>query len=216
MTRQVDLTLYVVLDTGTTPPDRIPDLALAVVHGGATILQIRDKTSSARQLVDLARTVKARVRPLGVPVVLNDRVDIAAAAGVDGAHVGQDDLPPDAARSILGPDAIIGLSVTCAEEVTTVDPAVVDHVGLGPIFATSTKPDAAPSLGANGFRSVREMLNLPVVAIGGIGIRNVEDAIAAGADGIAVVTAVAHADDPQSAARHLLSLIQDARRRTAR
>jgi thiamine-phosphate pyrophosphorylase len=214
--RQVDLSLYVVLDAGTTPLEHIPDLAEAVGHGGATVLQLRDKTSSARRLIELARTVKTRVRALGIPVIVNDRVDVAAAAGVDGAHIGQDDLPAEAARSILGQDAIIGLSVTCMDEVEPVDPAVVDHVGLGPIFTTSTKPDAAPPLGVDGFRSVRKRLDLPVVAIGGIGMGNAGDAIAAGADGIAVVTAVAHAADPQAAARQLLAIIRLARRRTAR
>jgi thiamine-phosphate pyrophosphorylase len=211
----VDLGLYVVLDTATTPPARIADLADAAARGGATILQLRDKTSSARRLIELAGAIRARVAGMGVPLIVNDRVDVALAAGADGAHVGQDDLPSPAARAIPGPDAIIGLSVTSMDEIGTVDPAVVDHVGLGPIFATSTKLDAAPPLGAMAFRCIRGRLDLPVVAIGGIGLHNAGDAIRAGADGIAVVTAVAHAADPEAAARQLLSAVRDARERGA-
>jgi thiamine-phosphate pyrophosphorylase len=216
VTRSVDLGLYLVLDAATTPPERFPDLALAAVQGGATIVQVRDKTSSARALIRTVRAVRARLAGTSVPVIVNDRVDVALAAGADGAHVGQDDLPPKAARAILGPGAILGLSVTTEAEIGTVDTAVVDHVGLGPLFATATKPDAAPPLGPERFQAIRRQLQLPVVAIGGIAIDNAESAIFAGADGIAVVGAIARSSDPRAAARALATLVARARSARAR
>ncbi len=216
MRRPVDLGLYLVLDAATTPPERFPDLAEAAAQGGATVVQIRDKTSGARALIRTVRAVRARLAGTSVPVIVNDRVDVALAAGADGAHVGQDDLPPKAARAILGPDAILGLSVTNEAELDTVDPTLVDHVGLGPLFATATKPDAAPPLGPERFQAIRRQLQLPVVAIGGIAIGNAESAIFAGADGIAVVGAIARSSDPRAAARALASLVARARSARAR
>ena len=185
--RPVDLSLYLVLDAGITHPERFAELALAAVKGGAGIVQIRDKTGTARQMIATTRRVIAAVRPLGIPVVVNDRVDVALAAGADGAHVGQDDLPAADARALLGPDAILGLSVTNEAEIATVDPAIVDHVGLGPLYATRTKPDAATPLGRHGFHAIRRRLALPVVAIGGIDAGGAQGAVEAGADGKVVL-----------------------------
>lgn len=214
MRTSVDLSVYLVLDRATTPLERFADLAEAAVAGGATVVQVRDKTSVIPALIAAIGTVRARLAGSGVPVLVNDRVDVALAAGADGAHVGQDDLPPAFARAILGPNAILGLSVSGESELATVDPALVDHVGLGPLFATQTKPDAAPPLGLEGFRRLRARLNVPVVAIGGIGPDNAADAIAAGADGIAVVSAIAGAADPCAATRSLA--LEVSRARTAR
>lgn len=216
MRRPVDLGLYLVLDAATTPPAAFPALAEAALQGGVTVVQVRDKTSSARDLIRTVRAVRARLAGSTVPVIVNDRVDVAVAAGADGAHVGQDDLPPAAARAILGKDAILGLSVTHEAEIETVDPALVDHVGLGPLFATDTKPDAAPPLGVGRFQAIRARLKLPVVAIGGIGIANAESAIFAGADGIAVVSAIARSSDPKGAARVLATLVARARQARGR
>lgn len=212
MRRPVDLSVYVVLDLETTPPDAIVPLAQAVAAGGATVLQLRDKRGPARRTVELARALIAAV---ALPLVVNDRVDVAIAAGAAGAHVGQDDLPPLAARAILGPDRVLGLSVTGAAEIATVDPTIVDHVGLGPIFATTTKPDAAPPLGTQSFAAIRSALPLPVVAIGGIGPANAAEAIQAGADGIAVVSAVATAADPAATTAGLVEIVARARRARA-
>ncbi|HWL71577.1 MAG TPA: thiamine phosphate synthase [Geminicoccus sp.] len=216
MSRRVDLRLYVVLDEATTPPAAFAELAEAAVAGGATAIQLRDKRSSARSLIALAQAVRARLHGRNVPVIVNDRADLALAAGADGVHLGQDDLPAEYARAILGEDAIIGLSVTCEAEIGAVDPALVDHVGLGPIFPTGTKPDAAPALGPERFATIRRQLDLPVVAIGGIGQGNVAEAIRAGADGVAVVSAVARAADPTAAARALMIEIERAGRESGR
>jgi thiamine-phosphate pyrophosphorylase len=216
VSRSVDLRLYVVLDEATTPPAAFADLAEAAVSGGATAIQLRDKRSGARSLIALAQAVRARLHGRNVPVIVNDRADLALAAGADGVHLGQDDLPAEFARAILGQDAIIGLSVTGEAEIGTVDPALVDHVGLGPIFPTGTKPDAAPALGPERFAAIRRLLALPVVAIGGIGQDNAAEAIRAGADGVAVVSAVARAADPAAAARALLAEIDRAIRESGR
>ncbi|WP_027135948.1 thiamine phosphate synthase [Geminicoccus roseus] len=216
MSRNVDLGLYLVLDAATTPPTSFPALAEAAVQGGAMIVQVRDKTASAQALIRTVRAVRARLAGSPVPVIVNDRVDVAVAAGADGAHVGQDDLPPAAARAILGKDRILGLSVTSEAEIETVDPAVVDHVGLGPLFATATKPDAAPPLGVERFQAIRSRLKLPVVAIGGIGMDSAESAVFAGADGVAVVSAIARSSDPRAAARALSTLVARARQARGR
>lgn len=207
-----DLSVYVVLDLDTTAAAAIVPLAKAAAAGGATLLQLRDKRGPARRMVDLARALIATV---DLPLIVNDRVDVAVAAGAAGAHVGQEDLPAAAARAILGPDRILGLSVTAPGELDTVDPALVDHVGLGPIFPTATKPDAAAALGVAGFAAIRRRLALPVVAIGGLGPDNAAEAIAAGADGIAVVSAVATAADPAAATARLAALVARARRARA-
>ena len=209
-----DLRLYLVLDAATTPARDFAGLAEAAVRGGATLIQIRDKLAPARSLIATVHAVRARLVGTGVPVLVNDRVDIAFAAGAEGVHVGQDDLPPAAARAILGKDALIGLSVGKPEECETVDPALVDHVGMGPFASTATKADAGTALGPERFAALRKRLALPVVAIGGIGPANAEAAIFAGADGIAVVSAIAHAPDPTAAAKTLAHLV--ARARTAR
>lgn len=212
MRPRLDLSVYVVLDLDTTAAAAIVPLAQAAAAGGATLLQLRDKRGPARRTVELARALLAAV---DLPLIVNDRVDVALAAGAAGAHVGQDDLPAAAARAILGPDRILGLSVTGAHEIETVDPALVDHVGLGPVFATATKPDAAAPLGVEGFAAIRRRLALPVVAIGGLGPDNAARAIAAGADGIAVVSAVAGAADPAAATARLVALVAQARRASA-
>jgi thiamine-phosphate pyrophosphorylase len=153
------------------------------VAGGATIVQLRDKDADDATLVAAARALRAELAPLGVPLIVNDRVAVAEAAGADGVHIGQDDGDPAAARARLGADALIGLSVTRAAEIATVDAGVVDYVGLGPVFATATKPDAAPALGLAGARAIAARLPVPWIAIGGIDAANAADVIAAGDTG---------------------------------
>jgi thiamine-phosphate pyrophosphorylase len=186
---------------------------LAGVAGGATIVQLRDKQADDATLVAAARALRAELAPLGVPLIVNDRVAVAEAADADGVHIGQDDGDPAAARARLGADALIGLSVTRAAEIATVDAGVVDYVGLGPVFATATKPDAAPALGLAGARAIAARLPVPWIAIGGIDAANAADVIAAGAAGIAVVSAICAADDPAEAAAALRRAIAEGSRR---
>jgi len=178
------------------------------VAGGVTIVQLRDKDASDDDLTALARALRAELAPRGMPLIVNDRPAVAVASGADGVHVGQEDGDPRAARRLIGPDAILGLSVTQAAEVATVDGAIVDYVGLGPVFSTATKADAAPPLGLDGFRSVGAMLPVPFVAIGGVDAANTGAIRAAGAAGVAVVSAICAAPDPKAAAAALRAAME--------
>lgn len=211
MSPRFDLSLYLVTDPEMTARRGLVETVGAAVAGGVTMVQLRDKEAPARALAEAGRALLALLRPLGVPLVVNDRVDVAHAIGADGVHVGQSDLPPAAARAILGPAAIVGLSITAAAELSTLDGAV-DYVGLGPLYPTGTKTDAAPALGEAAFTAIRREIACPVVAIGGLNLANTARTLAAGADGLAVVSAVCAAADPCAAAQQLRAAIAAARR----
>jgi thiamine-phosphate pyrophosphorylase len=210
MAARFDPSLYLVTDPEMTARRGLVETVAAAIDGGVTAVQLRHKDGPARLMIEAGRALKALLGPRGISLIVNDRVDVAHAIGADGVHVGQGDLPPAAARAILGPHAIIGLSITQEEELGTFDPAVIDYVGLGPIFSTGTKTDAAPALGDAGFAALRHRLSCQVVAIGGITAANAGRAIASGADGIAVVSAICAADDPRAAARILRAAVDAA------
>lgn len=212
-----DLSLYLVAGVPDLPDGRILiDLVMAAVAGGATMVQLRDKSSDARLLVEQARALKAVLTPLGVPLIVNDRADIALAANADGLHVGQSDLSPADARKIVGSGRILGLSAGTADEARGATRRYADYVGIGPLYASVSKADAGPALEAAGFAALRRQLSaLPAVAIGGIGSDNAGAAIVAGADGVAVVSAICRAEDPEAAARSLKQAVEQARLRAA-
>ena len=205
-----DLSLYLVIGPDTTAGRDVTSVALAAVRGGATMIQLRYK-AGASEIMQSAREVIEVLRPTGVPVIINDRVDLARALGAQGVHVGQGDTPPADARRILGEDAIVGLSITDRAQIGAVDPAVVDYLGVGPVFATSSKADAAPPLGLEALSDIARSVRLPVVAIGGITEENAAAVIRAGADGLAVISAICAANDPESATRTLVARIDEAR-----
>jgi thiamine-phosphate pyrophosphorylase len=182
----------------------------AAVAGGVTVVQLRDKDASDDDLTALALALRAELAPRGVPLIVNDRPKAAKAAHADGLHIGQEDGDPHAARALVGPDMILGLSVTNVSEVMTVDPAVVDYVGLGPVFNSATKADAAPPLGLEGLRTVGAMLPVPFIAIGGINAGNAEAVMSAGVAGVAVVSAICAAPDPRRAADGLMRAVATA------
>lgn len=215
MKPRFDLSLYLVTDPAMTARRGLHATVAAAVEGGATLVQLRDKEGPAQALVETARALRALLAPRGIPLVVNDRVDVARAAGADGVHLGPGDLAPAAARAVLGPDAIIGCSVAAESQLAAVD-AAVDYVGLGPIFPTGTKPDAAAALGEARFAAIRRQIRLPVVAIGGITAANAARAVAAGADGVAVVSAICAAEDPRAAAQALRRAVARARAVRAR
>ena len=203
MRRLPDLRLMLVTDAAMTARRGLADTVRAAVDGGVTVVQLRDKHAPDAEQIALASALQDVLVPRGIPLVVNDRPAVARAVGAAGLHIGQDDGDPAAARAIIGSDAILGLSVTRADEVATVDPAVVDYVGLGPVFATGTKADAATPLGLDGLRAVGALLPVPFVAIGGIDAGNAGAVMATGAAGIAVVSAICAADDPRAAAAAL-------------
>ncbi|HZI05186.1 MAG TPA: thiamine phosphate synthase [Archangium sp.] len=212
MSRPVpDLSVYLVTDRLLARGRELVDVVLAAVRGGATVVQLREKESSARETLELGRALLERLRPLGVPLIVNDRVDLALALGADGVHVGQGDLPPEVARRLLGPKALVGLSITGPADLPTLDPAVVDYAGVGPIFPTGSKADATPALGLEELARLRRLLPVPIVAIGGITAANAAAVIAAGADGVSVVSAICSADDCEVAASALVRAVREGR-----
>ena len=200
--RDPDFRLYLITDSDLAGERSLLDIVGQAVSGGVGLVQLRDKHAEARDLLELARALKALLAPKDVPLLVNDRVDVAAAAGV-GCHIGQSDLPPEAARAILGEDAILGLSLDRVEQASAADPACLDYVAHGPFAATGSKTDAGRPVGPEGIAGVRALTALPLVAIGGIDATNAADAIEAGADGVAVISAIMAAGDPRSAAMDL-------------
>lgn len=206
-TSGLDLKLYLVTDPDLTGERSLIDVVDQATAGGVGLVQLRDKGADARGLLAMANALKALLQPKGVPLVVNDRVDVAAAAGV-GCHIGQSDLPPSAARAILGEEAIVGLSLDHVDQTQAADPACLDYVAHGPFAATGTKADAGKPVGIEGIERVRALTALPLVAIGGIDVTNAADAIAAGADGVAVISSVMAARDPRAAAQALRDAVE--------
>lgn len=206
-----DPSLYLVTDPALGRGRPLLEIVAAAVRGGVTLVQLRDKQADGRALLAEARALVELLTPLGVALIVNDRVDVAVAAGAAGCHVGQSDLPAAAARALLGPDALLGVSLDAVEQAVDIDPVMVDYVAHGPFAATATKADAGGAVGGEGIARVRALSRLPLVAIGGLDAGNLGPAITAGADGIAVVSAIMAAPDPAAASRELAAAIAAAR-----
>lgn len=216
--RPVDISIYVVLDPSASVGRPLVEIARAAVTGGATILQYRDKHAATGTMVATTRALMAALAGRGVPLVVNDRVDVALAAAADGVHVGQDDMSAADARRLLGPDAIIGLSLNSVVEADAADLAVLDYVVGQCAFATASKADAPPPIGVAGIAEIAAAVRrrdpaLPVGAISGITEANAGSVIAAGIDGVAVISAVGAAADPVAATRSLRHAVDAARTR---
>lgn len=183
-----------------------------LIDGGVSLVQLRAKQMPALHFYEQARLVAARG---GLDLIVNDRVDVALSAGINGVHLGQDDLPPDAARRLLGPDAVIGYSTHSVEQAVAALALPISYVAIGPIFQTATKADTAPVLGLEGLRAVRRAIGAaPLVAIGGITAANACDVIEAGADSVAVISAVLSQPDRIAATTRLLIQSLPAQRQT--
>jgi thiamine-phosphate pyrophosphorylase len=211
MRHRPPLELYLITDRRLVGARGIEAVVAAAVRGGVTLVQLRDDATPADELVTLARRLKQLLAPGRVPLIVKNRLDVALAAGADGVHVGQSDTPVAEARGRLGPEAILGLSITDPLQLAGVVPAGIDYLGVGPIHATGTKPDAAPPMGLDGVRACRAATSLPIVAVGGIDAGCAAAIIRAGADGIAVVSAICAAPDPERAARELAQALRAAR-----
>jgi thiamine-phosphate pyrophosphorylase len=212
----VDWSLYLVTDRALSLGRSIEEVVLAAVDGGVTAVQLREKECSTREFVDLARSLKKLLAPRGVPLLINDRIDVALAAEADGVHIGQSDMSYGDARGLLGPDALIGLSVETPEQAAEAGPLDCDYLGVGPVFPTATKADAAPAWGLGRLAELRQTSRHRLVGIGGINSSNAAAVAAAGADGIAVVSAICSAPDCSAAASLLRRTIGDARVRNSR
>ena len=207
-----DWRLYLVTERSLARGRSIAWLVEAAVRGGVTAVQLREKSCPTSDFVQLGRELKKLLASHQVPLIVNDRVDLALEIGADGVHIGQHDMDPERARRLLGPDAIIGLSIETVEQARAAVSLDVDYLGVGPVFATATKMDAAPPLGLAALAQVRAISRHRVVAIGGIGLENARQAIHSGADGVAVVSAICAAGDPERAARDLRQSIDAALR----
>ncbi|SET71048.1 thiamine phosphate synthase [Geodermatophilus poikilotrophus] len=218
MSRPFDPTLYLVTDTALARPRPVADVVRAAVAGGVTTVQVRDKTASRRELLELTRAVQAALadRP-DVTLWVNDAVDVALLAGADGVHLGQDDLPPAEVRALLGPGRLLGFSVSSVAELDVaraLPVGTVDVVGIGPVWTTPTKPDAGSALGPDGVRALADAARaagFTTVAIGGIDADRAAEVAATGVDGVCVVSAVCTAPDPAEAARALRASIDGVR-----
>ncbi len=195
--------LYLITDRALAGGRSLEALVEAAVRGGATAVQLREKDCCTRDFVELGRALARLLAPLDVPLIVNDRLDVALAIGAAGVHIGQRDMDYAAARRLLGPDAVIGLSIETVEQARAAESLDADYLGVGPVFPTPTKADAAAALGLAGLAQVRAVSRHTLVAIGGIAVGNARQAIDAGADGVAVVSAICAAGDPERAAREL-------------
>ena len=202
------LRLYLVTDQASLRGRALTDVVLAAVQGGVTCVQVREKDRCTRDFVVLAQALKALLSPFNVPLVVNDRIDVALACGAHGVHLGQSDMPVALARRQLSPDVFIGLSVENLADVQRAASQPVDYLGVSPIYPTPTKTDTAAPWGLTGLRQVRAMTGLPLVAIGGIHLGNASAVLQAGADGLAVVSALCAADDPEAAAQAFRALFK--------
>ena len=208
---RLDLSVYLITDRDLCGRRGVAETVRQAIAGGATMVQLRDPLAKAGVLVEEARALATILRSSGIPFIVNDRVDIALAAGADGVHLGQSDMAVADARRLLGPEPILGLSITSAADLAASDLNGVDYLGVGPVYPTATKADAAPAMGLEGLRAIRAQTTLPIVAIGGLNAGNAGDVTAAGADGVAVVSAICAAPDPEAAARDLASIVREAR-----
>ncbi|MDD8020897.1 MAG: thiamine phosphate synthase [Acidobacteriota bacterium] len=209
--RLLDLSLYLVTDQKLAENRDLIDLILKAIRGGVTAVQLREKDIPAREFYQLALQVRKAI-PREIPLIINDRLDIALAAGADGLHLGQADLPAGIARQHFGPQAIIGLSIENIQQLKEARHLPVNYLAISPVFPTPTKADTGPAWGLAGLKTARQLTDLPLVVIGGLNERNAATVMETGVDGLAVVSAICSQPDPERAARRLKSIITEARK----
>ncbi|MET3660420.1 thiamine phosphate synthase [Aquamicrobium ahrensii] len=212
---KVDYRLNAIIDGSLRPVGKLAALAGIAARNGATIIQYRDKDASTRQMIAEAEAIRAALAGVGVPLLVNDRVDVALAGGADGVHLGRDDMSAETARRLLGPDAIIGLTVKNEADADAAIAAPIDYACIGGVFETLSKKNPDAPVGLDGFRTLRARMRaakpgLPVGAIAGIDTVRAGEAVRAGASGVAVISAIFRADDIAAATRELRAAVDDA------
>jgi len=200
--------LYLVTDRALSMGREVRDIVSAAVRGGVTMVQLREKDLTRDQFVNEAVKVKGILADTGVPLIINDDVEVALAVDADGVHLGRDDMPCSEARKLLGDNRIIGLSVESVRDAEKAEELEADYLGISPVFLTPTKRELTRELGLEGVSAIRAVSGKPLVGIGGLNNTNVEEVIRAGVDGVAVVSAICSAEDPEYAARELFEIIQ--------
>ena len=202
--------VYLVTDRNLCGARGVTQVVTQAARAGAGCIQLREKTASTRRFIETAARIRAGLSPYRIPLIINDRVDVALAAGADGVHVGQSDMPPETARRLLGPDAIIGLSVETWEDVEAAQRLDINYIGISPVYATPTKTDTKAPWGLDGVARIKTFSRHPLVAIGGLDGANAADVVKAGADCIAVVSAICAAPDPFAATAQLKATVETA------
>jgi len=205
--------VHLVTDRGLSKGRSTLEIVEAAARGRVSVVQFREKHLETRDFYEEGLKIRDLLRSLGIVFIVNDRIDLALALDADGVHLGQSDMPMETARKILGPDKIIGLSVEEPKHINEQAGKYANYLGVSPIFVTSTKPELESGWGLDGLRKARSMTDLPLVAIGSINAENAEEVINAGADSVAVVSAIVSADDPQQAARSLVEQVRKAKTR---
>jgi thiamine-phosphate pyrophosphorylase len=214
----VDLRCYAIVDPEVSGGRELPDLCRMLAAGGVTLVQLRDKLSDTRVMVERARAIKAALGP--VPLLINDRVDVALAIGCEGVHIGWDDMAPADARRLLGPDAVIGLTINSAQRADATDLDLIDYAGIGGVYGTTSKQTKNAPIGLAGLARVIEALHrrkpgFLTCGIAGINAGNAAPVIEAGADGVSVISALSMAAEPKDAAAELLRVVDRALARRA-
>ncbi len=207
--KKIDLSLYFVVHRGHLSINSLIKIVLQAIDGGVTIVQLREKESSFEEFCSIGRDLLNRLRPLKIPLIINDRVDVAKAIGADGVHLGQSDLNINVARLLLGPEAIIGLTVETLEQGMQASNLDVNYLGAGPLFPTETKLDCGPVWNFSELEKLCKLSPHPIVGIGGIKASNADQVLKANLSGVAVVSAILNAQNPKAAAAELKRKIKD-------
>lgn len=207
----LDLSVYLITDAACCARAGLIETVAAGLRGGVTAVQLRDKQASDAELIEQGRALKGLLTGTGVPLIVNDRLEVALAIDADGVHLGQSDNSVAEAREVLGAEAILGLSLQTLDQLQRLDPTLVDYLGVGPVFATATKPDHSSPLGFDGLAKVCEASPLPVVAIGGLRAEHAAAVWSAGAEGMALVSAICAADDPEQSTKRIAEACRTAR-----
>jgi len=208
MRKPFTLDLYLVTDRDLSLDRPLRDIVEKAVKGGVTMVQLREKSASTREFIQEAMEIRHLLRQYDIPLIINDRVDVALAIDADGVHLGQSDMHWKMARQLLGPDKIIGLSVEKAEQLEEANDADIDYIGISPVFTTPTKKELENGLGLKATSEIARNSNHPSVAIGGINLTNVTDVLRTGTNGVSVVSAICSAEEPEAAARQMAEIIK--------
>jgi thiamine-phosphate pyrophosphorylase len=208
----LDFSLYLVTDRSLSQGRSNLEIVKSAIKGGVTVVQLREKTASTREFLTEALSIRELCLNNNVSLIINDRLDIAQAVEAEGVHLGQEDMPIDFARKIVGRKMVIGISVFDVSEAVAAEKAGADYLGVSPVYTTPTKPELSESVGLDGLRKIREAVEIPLVGIGSIKSHNAAEVIKAGADGVAVVSAIVSAIDPKQAASDLIEVVRKARR----
>jgi thiamine-phosphate pyrophosphorylase len=210
MLNSSDLLLYLCTDRRLSLGRPIGETVAAAVSGGVTVVQLREKDASSREFYETALELRALTRSLGVPLIINDRLDIALAVNADGLHIGQSDLPLEKARQLVGKSMFIGVSAGTPDKALAAERAGADYIGSGPVYPTGSKADVGECIGTSGLAELCAAVRIPVVGIGGIKAENAGEVMRAGATGVAVISAIVSQPDIKAAARNLRAVVEQA------